>query len=145
MTHERLRAVLAPATALAEVDGMTLMLLSVELWTTSVFLHLAVLRTPETDEQDAAYQRAIDAWAAGARDDAPPAQPGERLTRLPLTIADDAGTRYHTTHRGAGGSATEWRSQWKFEPGPPPTTTRLTITLDQDGEHHHHALELPPT
>ena len=93
MTHERLRGVLAPATGLATVDGMTLVLLSVELWTTSVFLHLAVLRTPDTDEQDAAHQRAMDAWAAGRRDGAPPAQPGERLTRLALTLADDAGTR----------------------------------------------------
>jgi hypothetical protein len=144
VTHEQLRGVLAPATELAAVDGMTLVLLSVELWTTSVFLHLAVLRTPKTDEQDATYQRAMDAWAAGPREGSPPAQPGERLTRLPLTIADDAGSEYHPTHRAAGGTATEWRAEWKFEPGPPPAATRLTITLETGGEKRHHDLEFPP-
>ncbi len=144
MTHERLRGVLAPAMELAVVEGMTLVLLSVELWTTSVFLHLAVLRTSETDEQDAAHQRAMDAWGAGPRDGDPPAQPGERLTRLPLTLADDAGTRYRPTHRGAGGTATEWRAQWKFEPGPPPAATRMTITLGTGGQKHDHDIDLPP-
>jgi hypothetical protein len=144
VTHEQLRGVLAPAAELAEVDGMTLMLLSVELWTTSVFLHLAVLRSAQTDELDATHQRAMDAWAAGPHTDDPPPQPGERLTRLPLMLADDAGTPYHPTHRHAGGTATEWRSGWKFEPGPPATTMRLTVTLDQDGQQRHHELELPP-
>jgi hypothetical protein len=69
VTHERLRGVLAPATPLAEVDGMTLMLLSVELWSGSVF------------------------------------------------------------HRSAAGTGTEWRAEWKFEPGPPPAATRLTVAV----------------
>jgi hypothetical protein len=143
VTGDRVRGVLAPAAELGVVDGMTLVLLSVELWSSGVFVHLAILRSAATDELDAAHERAFEAWAAGPRDEAPPDMPGVRLGHLALTVADDTGTSYRPTHRAAGGSGTEWRSQWKFEPGPPPEATRLTITVGADGREQAHELTLP--
>jgi hypothetical protein len=143
VTGERLRGVLAPAAELAFVDGMTLVLLSVELWSGGVFLHLAVLRNAATDELDAAHERAFDGWTAGRRDQAPPPMPGTRLGDLALTVADDTGTSYQPSHRAAGGSGTEWRSEWKFEPGAPPEATRLTITLESPGNARPLELVLP--
>lgn len=52
--------------------------------------------------------------------------------------------RYQPSHRSAAGTGTEWRSEWKFEPGPPAEATRLTTTLASDGEERRHAFDLPP-
>jgi hypothetical protein len=150
-THEQLEAVLAPARALADVDGLTVVLLSVELWTSGLFVHLATLRNPLSDELDAEHEASMMHWAATRRDDAnepeklpPPDQPGERLLRLPLTVSDDVGTRFQPRSRSAGGTGTEWRSQWHFEPGVPRTASRLTIAIEgADGHQHTHELALP--
>jgi hypothetical protein len=135
-THDALEAVLAPACALADVDGLTVLLVSVELWTSCVVLRLAGLRSAFTDELEAEYRAAMGHWvtladeaqASGERVPAPHA-PGERLARLDLRLADDAGTRYEAAHRQAGGSGSEWRAEWHFGPGVPARATRLAVAV----------------
>ncbi len=139
-THDALEAVLAPARPVADVDGLTVVLIAVELWTSGLILHLAGLRSAITDELDVEYQAAMAHWvtladeaqATGARVPAPHA-PGERLTRLPLTVADDVGTRYEAVGRQGGGSGSEWRSQWQLTPGVPAAATRLRVAVDGPG------------
>src|SRR3954447_21557981 len=132
--HDALEAVLAPAQPLADVDGITVVLVSVELWTSGMFVRLAGLRSALTDELDAEFDGAMIHWGvlaedarAGSANPPAPRQPGERLMRLPLTVSDDLGTAYTSRNRSAGGSGTEWRSEWRFEPGVPREATRLTV------------------
>lgn len=139
-THDALEAVLAPARPVADVDGLTVVLVSVELWTSGVVLHLAGLRGAVTDELDVEYQAAMAHWvtlaeeaqASGSRVPAPHA-PGERLLRLPLTVADDVGTRYEPVSRQGGASGSEWRSQWQLTPGVPADATRLRFGVERAG------------
>jgi hypothetical protein len=141
--RERLEAVLAPARALADVDGFTLLLVSVELWTNGPVLRLAGLRNASTDTLDAAHEAAMARWAAARARDVgadPPELPGERLMRLPLALADDAGTTYAPGSRSGGGTGSEWRAEWRFAPAVPAAATRLTVTLDAGDERH--ALDL---
>jgi hypothetical protein len=57
--HDALQAVLAPAQPLADVDDITVVLVSVELWTSGMFVRLAGLRTELTDELDAEFDGAM--------------------------------------------------------------------------------------
>jgi hypothetical protein len=149
--RETVEAVLAPAQPLADVGGITVVLVSVELWTSGVFVRLAGLRSALTDELDAEFEGAMTHWGVLATDATsvgakppPPHQPGERLMRLPLTVSDDVGTSYRSRSRSAGGTATEWRSEWRFEPGVPRDATRLTVALDgANGQKHTQELRLP--
>ena len=99
---------LAPAGPLADVGGVTVVLVTVELWTSGLVVRLAGLRNALTDELDAGFEGTLVSWAAGLkagdspRDPPAPRQPGERLHRLPLTISDDARTRYRSRSRSAG-------------------------------------------
>jgi hypothetical protein len=141
---DQLTAVLAPGLALADVDGLTLVLASVELWTSSLFLRMAVLRNAVTDGLDAEHREAFERWSAGDRASPPPPQPGARLNALPLTVTDDAGTAYVAAGRASSGSGTEWRSEWKYEPGPPASATRLTLALQgTDAGRQEHVIALP--
>jgi hypothetical protein len=136
--RDQLASVLAPMLALADVDGLTLVLASVELWTSSVFLRTAILRNATTDELDAEHEAAFEQWSETARETPPPPQPATRLMRLELTLSDDVGTGYRNQGRSAAGAGTEWRAEWKFQPGAPPGATRLTLTLrGRDGEQTH--------
>src|SRR4051794_9075847 len=119
----RLEAVLAPASPLADVDGVTLLLVSVELWTRGVFLRMAGMGTAHTQRLDEEFQAAADAGGEW------PEHLGSRFGALPLTLADDAGTRYSPRGSASGGTATEWRTDWQFAPGVPRAASRLFVTL----------------
>ena len=95
----RLVAVHAPAAWLGEV-----LVISVELWTDTVFVHIATDRPGDA------------VW----------------LNRIPLSLADDAGTTYEPRESSAGGTGTELRGMWRFEPGVPDGAARLTISLGDD-------------
>ena len=64
-----------------------------------------------------------------------------RLSGLPLSVADDVGTRYHFIGRATGGSEHPWRSEWRLEPGAPSSASVLRIALE-DGEPEKERLEL---
>jgi hypothetical protein len=125
-------AVHAPATRLAEVDGLELMLLSVELWTKSVFVHLAATETALTDRLTAEQKAELDRWAQDPTRSDLPEVPGAMLGRMSLTVADDAGTDYRPSSSQAGGTGTEWRAMWQFEPGVPDSASRLTIAIEDE-------------
>jgi hypothetical protein len=146
--HDLLQAAFAPARALVDADGLTVVLVSVELWTSGVFVRLAGLRSGVTDELDTQYDVSMTQWherqpaarAAGLRPPSP-SQPGERLAHLPLWIADDVGTRYDRHGTSAGGTGTEWRAEWRFAPGVPRDATRLTVAVEPD-DGAAHAVDL---
>jgi hypothetical protein len=125
-------AVHAPATRLAEVEGLELMLLSVELWTQSVFVHLAATETPLTDRLSAEQTAELERWALDPTRTDMPEVPGAALSRLELTLTDDAGTRYWPASSSAGGSGTEWRAMYQLEPRVPAGASRLTIAIGED-------------
>jgi hypothetical protein len=125
-------AVHAPAARIAEVDGLELMLLSVEMWTASVIIHLAATETPLTDRLTAEQKAELERWARDPHRTDLPEMPGALLGRLELTVADDVGTRYQPSSSHAGGNGTEWRALWRFEPGVPEAATRLTVAIGDD-------------
>lgn len=150
--RDALEAVLAPARGLADVDGITVVLVSVELWTNGVFLRFAGLPTGLTDELEADFHDKLEDWAVRAKQarksGAPQpdysGEPAGRLLRLPLSITDDVGTSYQACGRSAGGTGMAWRSEWRFEPGVPREARRLTVAIDgADGERHAQELALP--
>jgi len=147
--HDVLEFAFAPAAPLADADGITVILTTVELWTSGTFVRLAGLRSAHSDELDARFEEDLAGWVKYAPADPAsgathPRQPGELLTRLPLTLSDDVGTLYHSPGRLAGGTGTEWRAEWRFEPGVPQQTTRLTVTVEgAHSEQTKHDLALP--
>lgn len=150
-TRDVLEAVLAPARELADVDGITVMLVSVELWRKGVFLRFAGLPTRLTDELEADFQDKLQEWAVRAQEarkaGAPlpdwTGEPAGRLLGLPLSVSDDMGTQYQACGRSAGGVDMAWRSEWRFEPGVPREATRLTVAIESsDGQRHVQELAL---
>jgi hypothetical protein len=149
--QDRLEAFLTPEHALGEVDGITVVLTRVELWTSRLIVRLEALQNRLTDALDATFDTEWKAWerrwiedrsAAEAEDLPPPEQPSvPRLSGLPLSVADDLGSRYHAIGTATGGSEHPWRSEWRLEPGVPPSASALKVTLE-DGEPTRQSLEL---
>ncbi len=139
------RALLAPLQPLVDVDGVTVVLTAVELWTHKVVIHLQAASSPRRDELDAEHRAAFARWteraeAARAAGDEPPWPPphgGALHMGLPLTLSDDAGTDYVSRGTQGGGTGTEWLSRWEFAPGVPDGATRLTVTVAGAGSRRH--------
>ena len=125
-------AVHAPAARLAEVEGVEVLLLSVELWRNGIFVHLAGRESELTDRLLRQHKALMDRWGRDPNPTEVPEQPGEILGRMPLTIADDIGTGYFPHSRSTGGTGTEWRADWQFEPGVPAGASRLTVAIGTD-------------
>ncbi len=150
---DRLEGLLTPEHPLGEIEGITVVVMRVELWSQRLVVRLEALRTEITDALDMAFDtewRAYESrWvqrraAAEAEDLWPPEQPSvPRLSGLPLSVTDDLGTRYHATFRATGGSEHPWRSEWRLEPGVPRSAAVLRIGLEH-GEDETERLELRP-
>jgi hypothetical protein len=110
-----LRRVLAVAQPLCDVDGMSFMLISVELWTDHVNLLLAGLPTADTQERIRQNEAELNKWGRKHREGrsegvlSPPLPRGNRLLELDIRLRDDLDTSYLTRGGSAGGSNTEWR------------------------------------
>jgi hypothetical protein len=116
----RLLRVLAPAEPLADVDSVTFVLTSVELWEHRVELFGAGLRA---GPHDPAY---LDEWS--------PDIAGSPLYELLIGLSDDLGTRYDLISSDADGSASEWRLHNSYAPGVPHRAGRLILNIaDDDG------------
>lgn len=149
--HDHLEALLTPAHRLGDVDGVTVMVVLVELWTSRLLLRLEALRNELTDALDAAFEDQRKAyeehWRAyrdGVELEEPefPQQPSVyRLSNLPLSISDDAGTRYHALATATGGSEHPWRSEWRVQPGVPSSASMLAFALE-GGQMQRQHLEL---
>lgn len=151
--EDRLEGVLAPEHPLGEVDGITVVVMLVELWTSRLMLRLEARRNQLTDSLDETYDTE---WKAFERiwvehrsgreiedhDRRPPEQASvSRLNGLPLSVTDDVGTRYHAIATATGGSEHPWRSEWRLEPPAPPSANMLRIALE-GGEPARQPLEL---
>lgn len=152
--QDLLEALLTPERSLGEVDGITVRVMLVELWTSRLILRLEALRNQLTDALDATFDTAWKAYesrwvehraAAEAEDLWPPEPPSvSRLGGLPLSVVDDVGTRYHAIGTATGGSDHPWRSEWRLEPGAPASASVLRIALeDRDPDEQCVELVLP--
>jgi hypothetical protein len=148
--QDRLEGLLTPERPLGEVDGITVVVMRIELWTSRLVLRLEALQNQLTDALDATFDMEWKAWerhwvedraAAQAEDRPPPEQASvSRLSELPLSVADDVGTRYHALGTATGGPH-PWRSEWRLEPGVPSSASLLRIALE-DGEPDRERLGL---
>ena len=137
--EDRPEGVLTPVLALGEVDGITILLMRVELWRSRLILRLEARQNRRTDELDASFDIECKRWEsrwverrveAEAEDVPVPEQPSvSRFGGLALSVADDVGTRYHSTARATGGPD-PWRSEWRLEPGVPASARVLTVALE---------------
>jgi hypothetical protein len=142
---ERLRAVLCPAVALAEVDGVSVMLVAVELWTSTVIVRVAGTGGPEP-EPAAGRSGATSVWwrvAGDARAAAsgPPGPRGLGLPGVPLRLTDDVGTSYAITGGQAAGEP-PWRAEHRFVPGVPASASRLAVAVERSDGSDGARLEL---
>ncbi len=150
-TQDCLQGVLTPEHSLGEINEVTVVLMRIELWTSRLIVRVEALQNELTDALDAAFDSEYKAYdkswvehraAAEADDLQPPKQPSvSRLSGLPLSVADDVGTRYHAIGTATGGSEHRWRSEWRLEPGVPSSASVLRIALE-DREPARECLEL---
>ncbi len=143
-----LRRVLAVAQPLADVDRMSLVLTSVELWTNGVDLFLAGVPTAEAEQRVRQHEAELHEWAGKHRDGrsdgflSPPQARGNRLYDVDIRLNDDVGTTYRSVGGSAGGSGTEWRLHRHHEPAVPENATGLTVEVTGDDEHVVGSLDL---
>lgn len=132
----------APVARLGKFEGISIVVSTVEMWT-SHFLVALVAERNELIERLAAERRAawdqyeLDLLAHRTdrqtqRPHAPPVAEIQ-MSRAPLVVHDNVETDYRVNGIATGGSGNEWRSQWRFEPGAAPNATHLEISLDLDG------------
>jgi hypothetical protein len=121
----RLIAVHAPAAVLA---GDTL--LSVELWTDCVFVHLA---RGQTEEMRRVWEEYVSAEKAARDRGADVVLPPEFTIGDDLRLTDDVGTRYERRSGSSGGFPSDpVRALWAFEPGPPEAAAWLVVSLGDE-------------
>jgi hypothetical protein len=120
----RLRAVLTPAAMLGD-----LLVISVELWDKTVYVHLAKL---DDEEMKRAWDAYADAAVAARREGREHPEPPDSGIGRDLELADDAGTTYQRRSGHSGFPAPVWRAEWQFEPGVPAGATRLTLVLGDE-------------
>jgi hypothetical protein len=107
------------------LDGVDVILTSIELWTLGTYVSFAGVKGPETGRLDVADEANLAIWMRRRRSDptgvrqAAPSLPGHRLADLQITLADNMGTPYRRVSATAGGSGNEWRAQVAFAPGVP--------------------------
>jgi hypothetical protein len=136
-----LHRVLAVAQPLADVDGMPILVTSVELWSSGVDMFLAGLPTPDAERHVLEHSTDLNDWGRKRREGrsgegalSPPQLRGNRFFELDVRIRDDVGTGYRIMGGSAGGSQTEWRMNRHYEPGVPEHATQLTVEIaDHDG------------
>jgi len=138
-----LRGVVVPLVPLVDIEGITLVLITVEIWTNDVQLRAAAVQTSETDRRDAQHEQALRAWIQRNQGQPRPHRP--RLEHPPLSPAtqwlgdlrpvlnDDVGTDYEVRTRGSGGTGTEWHWDATMRPGTPAEATVLGVQLADGG------------
>jgi hypothetical protein len=124
--------VLIPATPIAAVADKVVYLLTVELWRNQVCTRLAAVPTWRDDPDPEAVPNPTDGQGI------------DDLAELQLVLTDDIGTHYRVTTGQTDGTDMEWRSDWHFRPGVPPTARLLRIrTLTEPSTTVELALDQP--
>jgi hypothetical protein len=140
--EDRLEGLLTPERPLGEVEGIAVELTRIELWSSWLVLRLEAVRSQITDALDSTFEAAWEAYqrrwsehraAAQAPEDLWPPEPPSvaRLRQVPLSVADDVGTRYHAIANATGGPEHPWRSEWRLEPAVPAAADLLRIALER--------------
>lgn len=133
-----LRGVLLPLAPLVDVEGVTLMVVTLELWQRTVYLRGAGLESALTEAGDAASAQTFQEWVEQATLakqanlpflEMPTDEPATGLGGVPFILSDDLGTTYTMRSGWAGGTGTEWRMERGFEPGVPDTARHLHIAV----------------
>ena len=132
----------APVARLGKFEGISIVISTVEMWTSHFLVALVAERNQLTERLEAERQAAWDQYEVDhrahradrklRRPDPPPAAEIQ-LSRAPLVVHDNVKTNYRVNGIATGGSGNEWRSEWRFEPGPSPRATTLEISLDLEG------------
>jgi hypothetical protein len=134
-----LTRVLAPIVPLADAAGMTLVVVSIELWRDGVIVRSAARPSVpwSKERRQAELQYSNERAKARVRGVMPPMPPDPDWSALEGTevrLRDDAGTRYRPHGGGRSGTDGEWRMTDSFTPAPPPSATRLYLAVACIGE-----------
>jgi hypothetical protein len=139
VAHDDFVGAVSPAHVLGRFEEIPVVFVAVERWSRRLFIRLCAAQNERTRALDAKWARELEQFshevlAARERGDTArpelPEQPGVVLSRVPLVVSDDLGTAYRNTGRSSGGTGSEWRAEWGFEPGVPTAATVLTVRLD---------------
>jgi hypothetical protein len=135
-----LTRVLAPIIPLADAAGVTLIVVSIELWLDKIVVRSAarpsVPWTAERRQAELNYSR--DRARARVRGEMPPLPPDPDWSALEGTevrLRDDVGTYYRPHGGGGSGTDGEWRMTGSFTPAPPANATRLFLAAARLGIH----------
>ena len=151
MDEAGIEATYLPDALLGEVEGIRVILASVECSASSVVLKLYCPANEVTRRLDSEHEAEFAAWTKellaarkrGERGTQPPNQPGAFLNDIPLVIADNLGTEYTHPSKQAAGSGTEWEGMWTYKRGIPHAATSLTVKIDRaDCREHAQAIAL---
>jgi hypothetical protein len=129
----RLVRVLAPALPIADIDRVTYVLTSVELWEHAVDVFVAGMPSAVTARREREAEAALNQWAQQRHHLGPPPDPirSHHLGVL-VSVGDDLGTPYRMRHASMGGSGAPWRLHATSSPGVPPTAKHLVISVNDD-------------
>jgi hypothetical protein len=138
-----LEQVLAVGQPLADIDAMTFILTSVELWDNQIDLFFAAVPTDNSDRLDSRTQEALLNWAAkheagfsGEGTLSAPLPRSHRLFEVDLRLRDNLGTDFHMMGGGAGGGRRgQWRMHRTYKPGLPLSAAYLLVEIaDSHGD-----------
>lgn len=123
--------VLAPVHVMRPLDGLEVVVLSLELWPDKVVAHFEALEDAQTEQLIADHDRAVARWAKLPSADRGhfPEMPAERLAALSPQLSDDLGTAYLQRGLSYGGTGTDWRMACDFVPGVPGHARKLELCL----------------
>jgi hypothetical protein len=137
MPRDRLVGALAPCVVVGEVDGIRIVVASIELWRRRTLVHLVA----EPDEEaaaalDAAHAQAMAAWEAAGflPRDGMPEHPVDTAARgLDLQLWDATHGRHRRPWSSSGGSDADGRAVYAFDHGVPPTATSIALSIGETG------------
>jgi hypothetical protein len=137
--------VYTPVRTIAEVDGVSLVLLTVEILGDRTCLRFCCPPNERTRELDAEYERhmaAVGGYLSSlARTDAPsqvrPQDRDDPMTEIfhasVVALDDGCGTTFIQRSGSSGGTGTEWLMEWMFGQVPAPEARELTVAVTPPG------------
>lgn len=119
---------------LGVVEGVSMVVVSVELWPGQVVVRVAARPGAATDRFDAADAHEIAAWTQPmtphqrALQPMPQSSDARLLGRALPRVTDDRGTAYQLRAGQVGTTDHRWRAEWIYAPEPPVETLALPVS-----------------